>query len=212
MAKSKEKQRVLTNAEKKRIETVQQITAELEDKGYQKEEVTINLVYANVMAFVLCLPICAAFAIWFSIYNSGYSFHIGMYQPLIFLLLILVFVIVHELIHGICWSISAKNHWKSIDFGFIKEYLTPYCTCMEPLTKPAYIIGCLMPGIVLGILPMTVAVFMNSISVLLFGAFMTLSAGGDLLIALKLLLYKYNQQNAILLDHPTLCGFIIYKK
>ncbi len=69
-----------------------------------------------------------------------------------------------------------------------------------------------MPEILLGIVPMAAAVLLNSSALLYLGFFMTIAAGGDLMIVLRLLFYKCDRQNMILLDHPTACGFIIYHK
>ena len=57
---------------------------------------------------------------------------------LIFLFCLLL-IFVHELIHGITWAVFAKKGRKAISFGFIPQYLTPYCTCNEPLKKGEYI-------------------------------------------------------------------------
>ncbi|HHW46579.1 MAG TPA: hypothetical protein GXX17_06690 [Clostridiales bacterium] len=41
---------------------------------------------------------------------------------------------IHELIHAFFWGISTKQGFKAVRFGFIMQYLTPYRSCMEPLS------------------------------------------------------------------------------
>ena len=53
----KERQRKLTKSEQQRKEKFQVVKEELESKGYVSHNLTIGLVYANVMATVLGMPI-----------------------------------------------------------------------------------------------------------------------------------------------------------
>ena len=52
-----------------------------------------------------------------------------------FLIVFMILIVVHELIHGFTWGMFAQSKLKAISFGFIWQYLTPYCTCKEPLKK-----------------------------------------------------------------------------
>src|SRR5690606_9207687 len=71
----------------------------------------------------------------------------GLLTGLLFLVVVIVGVVVHELIHGITWAIFAKNGLRSIKFGILKEMLTPYCHCQEPLKLKPYLLGAMMPGL-----------------------------------------------------------------
>ena len=119
---------------------------------------------------------------------------------------------VHELIHGLSWSLFAEHHWKDIEFGFMKQYLTPYCTCGVPLEKGAYIFGALMPLILLGILPMIAGILCGSFGILLLGIIMADSAAGDIMIVWKILRYRSEAGTIVYIDHPTQAGGVIFEK
>ena len=70
---------------------------------------------------------------------------------LIFAVSGVVLAVVHEGIHAIFWAMGTENHFKDIEFGFIKEKITPYCTSKAPLSKRMYILGSLMPMTIIGI-------------------------------------------------------------
>ncbi|WP_293904833.1 DUF3267 domain-containing protein [Sphingobacterium sp. UBA5670] len=78
---------------------------------------------------------------------------------------------VHELIHGVVFAIFAKNGFKSIKFGVVWKMLTPYAHCKEPLPVRAYILGVIMPFILLGLLPGIYAIFSGNLPLLLFSIF-----------------------------------------
>ncbi len=86
--------------------------------------------------------------------------------------------------------------------------LTPYCHCKEPLKIKHYIIGAIMPAIILGLLPAIYAVIYGSLNWLLFGVFFTMAAAGDFLVIN--LIYKENM-NDYVQDHPKEAGCYIYR-
>ena len=128
------------------------------------------------------------------------------------MVLMVILVVVHELVHGITWSFFTENHWKDIEFGFMKEYLTPYCTCACPLTRGQYIIGTLMPLVLLGLIPLAAAIMAGSYLWLWLGIIMTMSAGGDILIVINILKYKSQAAQVVYIDHPTQAGGVIFEK
>ena len=207
----KEKQRKLTEREAARLANFEQEAAKLEAQGYQKKEMTMSVVKANVMAIVLSIPFIVIACVLFFLMNKeikGFSAGKG----LLYIVLYIVLVVVHELIHGTTWSFFAPAGWKNIEFGFIAKYLTPYCTCKVPLARAPYILGTLMPLIVLGILPTIYAIFSGSLFMLLTGIVMIVSAGGDMAIVLEMLKYKTACQDVKIFDHPTQVGFYLFEK
>lgn len=215
MGNKEKKPRKLTEKELKRMAIIEKITEEKESFGYKRVDLTVDIGKANLMAFAFGFPICLPFLIIYIIVNMhhfkffNYTGFIGFF---IWLVLLVAFTVVHELIHGLVWGICAPNHFKSIDFGFIKEMLTPYCTCIEPLTKGQYILGSIMPGLVLGIIPMIIAIFNGSFLCMLMGMVMVFAAGGDLTIIMKVLTYKTDKKDIIYIDHPTECGLYVFEK
>ena len=213
----KENGRELTPAEQKRLENFEKIKADLESRGYKSTELTIGLVWANLFSFVLLIPTAAISLFLFiklspveSLLDSFFSISPLMY--LLFVVILLALIVVHELIHGITWSIFAENHFKDIEFGFVAKYLTPYCTCKVALSKKAYILGALMPLILLGLIPTAIAIAIGSMFMLWLGIIMIVSASGDILIVHKILTYKTSSKDILYYDHPTDAGGIIFEK
>ena len=208
-----EKNRKLTAAEQRRLTAYEAVSEELAGKGYRRTELTVGIVKANIFAILMGIPIVIIGFVLFFLVNRGKDIsRMSGGQTLIFVIAFFVLIVVHELIHGITWSLFAENHFRDIEFGFMKEYLTPYCTCGCPLSKGHYIIGALMPLVILGIIPMIIGIAMGSMLVLLIGIVMVLSAGGDILIVMNILKYKSSSEDILYLDHPTQAGGVIFEK
>ena len=118
----------------------------------------------------------------------------------------------HELIHGITWSRFVEGGWKSISFGFIAEYLTPYCSCNQPMKKHQIIIGALMPTLLLGIIPGIIALFTGSSLLMALALVMIVGGGADMMIACKLLLYRSKCKEVLFIDHPYELGTAVFEK
>ncbi len=206
----RESQRQLTKAEAARKERFEATKTQLEADGYQTVDLTVGMVHANVMALVLGLPIVVLLGVLFLFNNpvlSGGFQGLDIFQ---FFLVLIILIPIHEFIHGLFWAIFAKGHWQGISFGFIVRYLTPYCTCMEPLRKGQYIIGGIMPTVILGLLPAVVAIFTGSGQLFWIGAIMILCGGGDLTIILKLLRFQSHSKDVIYIDHPYQGGLVAF--
>ena len=204
--------RKLSKAEEKRKKLYEEKKKEVLAQGYEEKDLTISVLRANVMAFVLGLPIIILLLILFIYKNQSGLYTFSFYGPVVFLVVFAVLVVVHELIHGLFWAIYAKHHLKSIEFGFIVSSLTPYCCCKEMLTKSQYIIGGIMPTVILGIIPAIISIFTGSIFWFAMGELMILSGGGDMTILLKLLRYKSNKKEILYMDHPYECGLVVFER
>jgi hypothetical protein len=79
---------------------------------------------------------------------------------------------------------------------------------MEPLSFKSYLFGGLAPFAVLGVAIYFIAFFTGNILMLILSFFNMVAAGGDLTIALMLLPYPH----ALIVDHPTECGFVAFVK
>lgn len=208
-----ERDRKLTKAEERRLKRFERMSVDLEAQGYRRCELTVGVVRANVLTLALGLPLCLLGFVVFLVVNKGRDMTLGLsidFLPLIVLLLVLT--VVHELIHGITWSFFAEHGWADIEFGLIVMYLTPYCTAKSPLPLGGYILGGLMPMILLGIVPTVWAIATADFGLLLLGLAMTLGGGGDLMIVLMLLRHKSDARERLILDHPTQAGSVILER
>lgn len=182
-----------------------------------EEELVIDPVKAQFSALLYFLPVLivsglAYFLLWesrFSTITFKNFLSASSGNFLLIFLIILIGIILHELIHGITWSLFAATGFKSIRFGVLWKYLTPYCHCKEPLLVKHYILGGAMPGIIMGILPILIALITGNLTLLVFGLFFSLAAGGDLMI---INLLRKQDMNTRVQDHPTKIGCILYKQ
>jgi hypothetical protein len=186
-----------------------------ESEKYEKEKLTIDLVWANKFGLLILIPIVIVFGLpYYLVWKSELDFKdmlggLGFSGSIYVFSILFLGIAVHELIHGITWAIFAKNGFRSMKFGVIWKMLTPYCHCKEPLKVREYIIGAIAPAIVLGILPAIVAIFNGNIGLLIFGMFFTMAACGDFLI---INLIRKENSNDLVQDHPTEAGCYIYRK
>ena len=208
-----EQERELTAAEQGRLERYQQLSADLEAQGYKRTELTVGIVRANVIAMLAAIPIMVAGFALFMLANSRRELTRTFFDNgLVQIVAVLVLVVVHELVHGITWSFFTEHGFADIEFGFMKEYLTPYCVCTCPLTKTGHVVGTLAPLVLLGIIPTAIAIAMGSRGLLMLGLLMMLAAGGDVMIATMLLRHKETGTEYLVIDHPTQAGCAVFER
>ena len=190
-------------------------------ENFKKEKKTVALAKANIYGILLLIPTAIIYLtpfyfLWkekltLEAFNNlfvDFGVTSGLLTGLLFLLVVMVGVVLHELIHGITWAIFAKNGFQSIKFGILKEMLTPYCHCQEPLRLRQYMLGAMMPGLVMGVLPWLISLLVGSVPLLVLGIFFTMAAAGDLMIVQ--LIYKEDPDSYVL-DHPSEAGCYVYR-
>ena len=211
---NEEKDRKLSAKEQRRLNVFEETCEKLSQQGYKRNDLTISIVKANLFVIFLAIPVVAIGVLLFAWKNPISLLTPSPQGSLLFVVLFIVLIVAHELIHGLTWSLYAEHHFKDIQFGFMKEYLTPYCTCTTPLLKSHYIMGALMPCLVLGILPTAIGILLGSHFLFWTGIVMILSAGGDIMIVMKLLAYKSQSRTSevLIYDHPTQAGSVIFEK
>ena len=208
----KEKARELTEDEKKRLKDFEELADRMVQQGYCRVELAVSIIKANWFAILLLIPLFVVGGGLFYLKNRGLGDERLISSLLIFFGAYLVLIVVHELIHGVSWSLFAEHHWKDIAFGFMKQYMTPYCSCRVPLSKGQYIFGALMPLILLGIVPMLVGILIGSWLITLLGIVMADAAAGDILIVWNLLKYRSEAKEIVYMDHPTQAGGVVFEK
>lgn len=185
----------------------------MELTNYTQREITVSFGEANIKALVFIIPVIIIFGLpfvllWRDINKPGSM--LPTFRPsLLFFFFFVAGIILHELIHGIFWSFYLKNGFKSIKFGMVWKYITPYCHSKEPMKTRHYIIGGIMPAILLGFIPAIIALITGDFGLLVYGIIFTIAAGGDFLIIWML---RKEDKNGYVLDHPSKVGCIIYDK
>lgn len=119
-------------------------------------------------------------------------------------LLIFFGIVMHELIHGLSMVAFTKNRWKSVSFGFNVRALAPFAHCSEPLKPDVYRFTLVMPGILLGDVPVIISWFTGNILFLCFGILFTWAAAGDVTV----LWLSRHITGGMLQDHPDKVGFV----
>ncbi|MEG1244755.1 DUF3267 domain-containing protein [Gordonibacter sp.] len=208
----KSEPRKLTKAERERKATYEALEESLSEQGYRKHDLTIGVVQANLYAFVLALPLAIVLIAAFFMLHPAGGFSFRFSDLLIVLVSFFALIVVHEAVHGLVWGLFAKKRWRAVSFGFMVQYLTPYCTCSEPLPKYAYVIGALAPTVVLGLLPAVIGLAAGSGIWLAIGILLIFGGGGDMAIVLKLLRFKPQTNDVLYLDHPYECGIVAFTR
>jgi len=167
--------------------------------------VTSASIYAMLITFIISIPILIAYYITTGVLKPEKTLvkSIKLYE---FVIVVSGSIVVHELIHAAVFSVFAKDTWKNVKIGFQIKTLTPYAHCKVPLKKIHYELALMMPGIILGLIPVIIAFNTASILLLYYGLFMLMGAGGD--IVLLFMLRKVPNTKKIL-DHDSEVGFYI---
>lgn len=180
-----------------------------------KKEITVSLLIANLSTVLIAIVVTVIFLIPF-IYIWGpieieITFKDGWFSIVEMVGIFIIPVggiVLHEFIHGISWHYFGKKPWSTIKFGVNWKRLTPYTHCTELLTIRAYRLGIMIPGLVMGVIPVIVA-FINGIDWLaILGAFFILSSASDFLV---LFLLRNIPENYLAEDHPTKAGCYVYE-
>lgn len=175
---------------------------------YIKEKKIIDIYKASKLALILFVVIGLLFGtlfyiIWMPELKSSWQ------DILVFMLLLTGGIVLHELIHGLFFGLFAKHKFRSIRFGVLWEYLTPYCHCTEPLKLRHYVIGALMPAFIIGLIPTIVSLFNGNLMLLILGVFFISAAAGDFMVVWIL---RKESPESFVQDHPSEAGCYIYRK
>ena len=207
-----EKARKLSPAEERRLERFEVTSEKMAEEGFRRTDLTVSIMEANKFGLLLLIPLFLIGGGLFYL-RHGWGMWGGIFTPFLrFMAYMVAFVVLHEAIHGLSWSLFCPNGFKDVQFGIMKQYLTPYCTCLVPLSKGAYIFGALMPLVILGIVPMIAGIVTGDWSVELMGIIMADSAAGDIMIVRDILRYRSTREEVVYIDHPTQAGGVIFER
>ena len=188
----------MSNKHKKTVETIPEM------EGYVTELRTIGMLKANIVALVVLglfclLGVAGMYAIWggFSLGNpwNGMLFIVGFW----------VGIAVHELIHGFTWMWTTRSGFSHLRFGLLRGGV--YCHIDVPMNKRGYVVGALMPLLLLGIIPFLLSFATNSLWLMLFGVIFIACAMGDVLIVWAI---RKEPPDTLVYDHPSEPGCIVY--
>ncbi len=174
-------------------------------EGYVAEKKTISILWANLLAVVLFAVV--AVAGWAIMYSLWGNLHFGGIDSLIFLVGIVLGLVVHELVHGVTWLLLLKKGFSHLSFGLMTGAV--YCHIDVPMDKRKYVIGALMPLLLVGVVPWVAAILSGSLTWMLVGAVMISGAIGDIMIVWTL---RSESASTLVYDHPSEVGCYVYHK
>lgn len=202
--------RKLTPREQARREAFQTLSERMTRQGYRRVDLVVDVVRANVMAIVVMLPFLVLAAVLFFARNPVGAIQFTLSELALWLVAVFVLVVLHEAIHGMTWGLMAPHGFRAISFGVIWQMLTPYCTCSDGLKRWQYLVGGLMPTLLLGFGLAGVATVQGSLWLFLLSEMMILGGGGDFLIVFKMLRHP-PKIGAVYYDHPYECGLVVFE-
>ena len=188
----------MSNKHKKTVESIPEM------EGYETELRTIGMLKANVVALVVLglfclLGVAGMYAVW-----GGISFG-RPWSSMLFCIGIFAGVAVHELIHGFTWMWATRSGFSHLRFGLLQGGV--YCHIDVPMSKRKYVVGALMPLMLLGVVPFLLSFATNSLWLMLFGAIFIGCAMGDVLIVWAI---RKEPPDTLVYDHPSEPGCIVY--
>ena len=185
-------------------------------ENYSPTKHTIGIVGANLFSILLLATIAVPILLLFAAI-AGLSItdvlkgmeRMGLLESIVLLALIIAGIFAHELLHAVFFARYAKNGWKAISFGILKKYLSPYCHCSDPVLLPHYILAALAPTVVLGCVPIILAIALLNSHLLLFGLIFVTAGTGDILLVVPLL---REARDCYILDLEDEAGYLIYRR
>ncbi len=183
----------------------------------KEKEIVYSGVGVNLLAILITIPLCVGLVLLYKIFYPiqdlsfvGHFMETIFHKPsltiVVYLLTIPLGIIIHELLHGFAFARYANNGFGSVSFGFNLKAFALYAHCKVPLIKSQYIFAAILPGIVLGVVPLIISLFFGSILWYSWSMLFLISALGDILIVVRLINIP---KESLISDHPSKIGCII---
>lgn len=170
----------------------------IEDRSISLTDANLYGIVIGVVLFVLgYLP----YVLRFGLTGAWLAFDALFGNLLIFFGSFAVGIVLHEGLHGIGWGLLGGLGMDKIRYGIKKA--TPYAHATVPMSARSYRIGTMLPGLVLGLLPVILGPILAQPLLTSFGALMLAAASGDLLI---LWLLRDLPPTVPVEDHPDAAG------
>lgn len=162
----------------------------------------------NLISSLLAIPLFGLSILPFALINGcEHTFIeiINLVTPQLILALLLG-ILVHEGLHAITWVILLAKGYKSIKFGFNIHSFSPYTHCNIPMKVWQYRLGGLMPGLLMGVIPVIISFVLQSTLINFIGFLFLWAASGDFI---SLYMLRQLESHILVLDHPNEMGYII---
>lgn len=128
-------------------------------------------------------------------------------HPITLVAVLISGVIAHELLHGLTWGWLSGDA-TCVQYSIQWKTLTADVRVIRPISSQAYVIGLILPAVVTGFLPLTMALAIGSGSLVMFGIIFTWYATKDMMIVWRL---RDVDISVLIEDHPTRTGVYVYE-
>jgi hypothetical protein len=172
-------------------------------------EVVIPSSQANLASFVVFTFAVVVGGIAFASFHgfalvwAGFVIFLTDYSTLF--ITIITGALVHESLHAVGFAVGSARGWRSVRFGFSLKDVAPYTHCSDDLSFQSFMLATLLPGLILGIVPLVFSIILGNGWLFAFSCFFTAGAGGDFLCAYKLVPYWHHR----IKDHAASIGFLV---
>ena len=164
-----------------------------------------NLMAIPLFAVMMACAVAAYALLWGGVPYDGVEAVIDAPWSLIGVAT-LASIVAHELLHGVAFRVFGHVPWSEIRFGVHWKLLTPYASTTTPMPASSYRIAIVLPGIVLGLLPLMAALLFGLETWFWYGAFMLGTASGD---ALALWVVRHLPGDTIVADLADRLGCVV---
>ncbi len=125
------------------------------------------------------LVVCGALVAPFFVHHDLHSLYMGRIARLV---LLPALIYGHELLHVIGFRIGGGVARGQVSIRLSRRYLMPHVGLGGPVSVARLRFAALLPGVLLGIVPLIAGALSGNGRLLVIGALMTAAAGGDLAI------------------------------
>jgi hypothetical protein len=178
--------------------------------NYLPKEKVLNGILVNVFCVLIFIISILLFGfIYHQLWGLKFQWppnHNAVYNiwTYIYIAILLGSGIVHEAIHGMVWS-----KYTDVRINVIVKSLFRLCHCENVIKVKNYIIGLIMPMLILGFIPTLIGLCFGNIIVFLFGFIMIMAGIDDIYV---LFLLKKTKKAEWVKDISGKVGFIVYSQ
>jgi hypothetical protein len=180
-------------------------------ENYRSNEKMVNGVWANIFGSLLLMILGVVLGfVYYKIRGKfitppPYTFSFSparIIYGIITIIILFAFLLIHEMIHAIVWSKFTK-----VNVNIKLKSLCRFFVCEEAIKMNHYIIGLIMPTIILGIIPLLIGICLGNIIIYMFGI-LFIASGADDFLFIRLLM-KENKTSWIK-DMGSKVGIIVF--
>lgn len=130
----------------------------------------------------------------------------GYFEGFLFTLFLIIGIFVHELLHGLGYIIGGIKK-SDLVYGVNWKSMMPYISCKVPVSIKTYKLAGVLPFIILGVIPIIIALFFEGLGLLFFWALlMIMICSGDVFLFFKIRKFS---ASSFVVEHPKRVGCYI---